>query len=207
MLKRIVEISQSRTYLSVRLGQLVVRHAETAGKPGIRGESVSQIPCEDFGLLLVDHAGTTYTHSVLTTLLECGAGVVFCGEDHHPVGMLLPVVGNSVQTARMRAQVGAKEPLKKQLWRQLMVAKIGHQAKVLGPDSAAYESLQGLARRVRSGDPENVEAQASRKYWPAFLADLEFRRRVSGMAPNNLLNYGYMVVRAAVARALCGPRG
>ena len=194
MIKRIIEISRARTHLAIRYGQLLVKQD---------GEQVSSIPCEDIGVLLVDHRGVTYTHSVFTKLLDCGAAVVLCGGDHHPAGMLLPLESNSVQTERFRFQIETKEPVKKRLWKQVIRAKIKHQAKVVGSDSDVYKSLMALRERVRSGDPDNIEAQASRKFWPVYLQGERFRRNVNGAAPNNLLNYGYMVVRAAVARALC----
>jgi len=213
MIKRIVEISQARTYLSIKYSQLIIKE---------EGEQVGSIPCEDIGVLLVDHRGTTYTHSVFTELLRCGAAVVLCGENHHPKGMILPLESNTLQTEHFRKQVEAKEPVKKRLWKQIVKAKIKHQAKLAGKESSVYKSLMALRKRVRSGDPDNIEAQASRKFWPAYLADLipndnirgqadsstalgmtTFRRNVEGPPPNNMLNYGYMVMRAAVARALC----
>ncbi|MBN1972753.1 MAG: type II CRISPR-associated endonuclease Cas1 [Sedimentisphaerales bacterium] len=201
MIKRIVEISQSKTYLSIRYGQLLLNQ---------NGEQVSSIPCEDIGILLVDHSGVTYTHSVFTELLSKGASVVLCGSDHHPTGMLLPIESNSLQTERFRYQIEAKEPLKKKLWKQIIQAKIRHQAAIVGTDSDVYKPLMTLRHRVRSGDPDNIEAQASRKFWPAYfncLTDsstaLGMTRDTDGKPPNNMLNYGYMVMRAAVARAIC----
>lgn len=194
MIKRIVEISQSKSHLKVKYGQLVI---------GQNGSDVSIIPCEDIGVLLVDHQGVSYTHSVFTELLKCGAAVVLCGQNHHPTGMLLPLDSNSIQTERFRQQINVKEPVKKQLWKQIVQAKIKHQAKLLGRDSDEYKALMGLRQKVRSGDPENIESQSSRRFWPAFFCDANFRRDINGPWPNNLLNYGYMVMRAAVARALC----
>ncbi len=196
MIKRIVEISSARTHLSIRYEQLVIRE---------NGSELSRIPCEDIGVLLVDHQGTTYTHCVFTELLAKGAAVVLCGGDHHPAGMLLPIESSSLQTERYRVQIETKEPIKKRLWRQIVRAKIRHQAKIVGPGSEAYKPLMTLRQRVRSGDPENIEAQASKKYWPAYIQELisDFRRDADGRPPNNMLNYGYMVMRAAVARALC----
>ena len=211
MIKRIIEISRGRTRLSVKNGQLLIESKEEKGAGAshsdwqarrMRCERLTRVPCEDVGILLVDHAGTVYTHSVFTELLKYGAAVVLCGRDHHPTGMFLPVEGNSLQTERMRQQAKAKEPLKKQIWKQIIQAKIRHQAKVLGPECGAYNFLLELAHRVKSGDKGNIESQASRRYWPDYLAD--FRRKREGLPPNNMLNYGYMVVRAAVARALCG---
>ena len=194
MIKRIVEISQARTYLSIKFSQLIIKEG---------GEQVASIPCEDIGVLLVDHRGTTYTHSVFTELLEKGTAVVLCGENHHPSGLLLPLESNTLQTERFRIQIEAKEPVKKRLWKQIVRAKIKHQAKLAGRDSDIYRSLMTLRDRVRSGDPDNIEAQASRKFWPAYLQGEKFRRNINGQPPNNMLNYGYMVMRAAVARALC----
>jgi len=194
MIKRIVEISSARTRLSIKYGQLIIKE---------ESEQVSSIPCEDIGVLLVDHQGTSYTHSVFTELLEKGAAIVLCGGNHHPAGMLLPIESNSVQTERFRQQIEVKEPVKKRLWKQIVKAKIKHQAKLAGKDSDIYKSLMTLRHRVRSGDPENIEAQASRKFWPVYLQDVSFHRNINGPPPNNMLNYGYMVMRAAVARALC----
>lgn len=194
MIKRIIEISQARTHLAIRYGQLIIKR---------NGEQLSSIPCEDIGVLLVDHSGVTYTHTVFTELLAKGTAIVLCSGNHHPTGMLLPIESNSVQSERFRQQIEVKEPVKKRLWKQVIRAKIKHQAKLVGSDSSVYRNLIALRKRVRSGDPENIEAQASKKFWGVFIQDLEFRRNIKGAAPNNLLNYGYMVMRAAVARALC----
>ena len=194
MIKRIVEISSARTHLSIRYRQLILKQ---------EGEQVSSIPCEDIGVLLVDHQGVSYTHSVFTELLRCGAAVVLCGGNHHPAGMLLPIESNSVQTERFRQQIEVKEPVKKRLWKEIVRAKVKHQAKVVGKESDVYKTLMALRDRVRSGDPDNIESQASKKYWAYFIDDEKFRRDINGLPPNNLLNYGYMVIRAAVARALC----
>jgi CRISPR-associated protein Cas1 len=194
MIKRIVEISSARTFLSVRYGQLVIKE---------NGAELSQIPCEDIGVLLIDHQGTSYTHCVFTELLGHGAAIVLCGGNHHPAGMLLPLESNSEQGERFRRQIQAKEPVKKRLWKQLVQAKIQHQARIVGKGTETYTALMALRQRVRSADPQNLEAQASRKFWASFLQGIEFRRDAGGAPPNNLLNYGYTVMRAAVARALC----
>jgi CRISPR-associated protein Cas1 len=194
VIKRVVEISSARRHLSIQHNQLVIREG---------AEELGRIPCEDIGVLLVDHCGVSYTHSVLTTLLDKGAAVVLCDGTHHPAGMLFPLESNSVQTERFREQVRATEPLKKRLWQQLIQAKIAHQAAIVADDEATFRALKAMEKRVRSGDPENVEAQASKRYWTSFLQHIEFKRSRDGGTPNNLLNYGYMVMRAAVARALC----
>jgi CRISP-associated protein Cas1 len=194
MISKIIEISNAGTYLSVKLGQLVVRRKD---------EDSRQIPCEDVGVLLVDHSGVTYTHSVFTTLLKHGAAVVICNGNHHPAGMFLPIESNSLQSERFRDQIQAKEPVKKRLWQQIIRAKITHQAAVIEQDSQTARKLLNLRSRVRSGDTSNIESQASRLYWQAYMGDVDFRRKREGAPPNNLLNYGYMVMRAAVARAIC----
>ncbi len=194
MIKKIIEISQARTHLSIRYGQLILKR---------EGEQISSISCEDVGVLLVDHRGVTYTHSVFTELLKNGAAIVLCGEDHHPSGMILPIESNSVQTERYRHQIKVKEPVKKRLWKQIVRAKIRHQAKLVKDDEAAYGALKILEKKVRSGDPENIEARASKIFWSSFFEDESFRRDINGPSPNNMLNYGYMVMRAAVARAIC----
>jgi len=196
MIKKIIEISEAGAHLAVRHAQLIVKRD---------GAQISSIPCEDVGVLLVDHIGVTYTHCVFTELLRCGAAVVLCGGNHQPTGMLLPIESNILQTERFREQIEAKEPVKKRLWRQIVRAKIKHQARLIGQDSDVYKVLMVLRDKVRSGDPENIEAQASKKFWPAYVQDIisEFHRDIEGRPPNNMLNYGYMVMRAAVARALC----
>ena len=193
MIKRIIEISGGPTRLSIEHGQLVIDRPE---KPR------ATAPCEDVGVLLVDHPAVTYTHGVFTTLLDNGAAVVLCGYDHHPAGLFLPVSGNTVQSERYRNQIDAALPLKKRLWQGIVITKVKQQAAILRAASGADEGLGALASRVRSGDPENLEAQAAQRYWPHLLGP-DFRRDRAGAPPNNLLNYGYMALRAAIARALC----
>lgn len=193
MIKRTIEISGRGNHLYISDGSLCIRRGK---------QVVGRIPLEDLGLLILDSPGTTYTHSLLTDVLNSGAAVLPCGKDHHPCGLFLPQ-RNSLQTQRLTVQVGASLPLKKRLWKQIIQAKIRNQAFLLDDESVQKQWLVSLAGKVRSGDPENIEAQAARRYWPALLGD-NFRRRREGSPPNNLLNYGYMVLRAMVARAVCG---
>ncbi len=193
MIKKIIEISQQRTALSIRYGQLILK----------REDGENSIPCEDIGILLVDNPATVYTHSVFTELLKAGTAVVLCGNDHLPIGCLLPIESNVIQTQRCLQQIKAKEPLRKSLWQQIIRAKIKHQAKIVKDNTTIHKALMELISQVRSGDVSNVEARASKVFWGAYLQGLEFRRDAEGKPPNNLLNYGYMVVRAAVARAIC----
>lgn len=192
MLKRIVEISGGPTRLSVANRQLVLEKPESER---------ATVPIEDLGVLLVDHPAVSYTHGVFTGLLDAGAAVVLCGGDHHPVGMFLPLSGHREQSERFRHQVDAPLPLKKRMWREIVAAKIAQQGAILEFFSGKDEGLSEFSGRVRSGDPENAEAQAAQRYWPALLGR-DFRRDRAGPPPNNLLNYGYMALRAATARAL-----
>jgi CRISPR-associated protein Cas1 len=194
MIRRIIEVSSGPARLSVRHRQLVI---ERHGQPD------ASVPCEDVGVLIVDHPAVGYTHGVFTHLLEAGAAVVLCGRDHHPAGLLLPVDANSLQTERHRAQIDAPRPLQKRLWQAVVAAKIRLQAAVLRSIASTDAGLGAIAGRVRSGDPDNREAVAAQRYWPALLGPT-FRRQRGGAPPNNYLNYGYMALRAATARALAG---
>jgi len=152
--------------------------------------------------VLVDHPQTTYTHAALARLADCGAAVVLCGRNHLPAAIVLPLADHSQVVWRIREQLSAKRPLKKQLWRQIVRAKIRGQAENLPEATAARNKLLALVHQVKSGDPANVEARAARLYWAHWLAEEEFRRNPDLPGTNAMLNYGYAVVRAAVARAL-----
>ncbi len=199
MIKRTIEISQQSVHLSVRLDQLLLQPHDA---PECESRS---IPCEDIGVLLVDHGRTTYSHHALATLVENDAVVIVCGHDHHPVGILLPLADHTQVVWRINDQLQVSKPTKKQLWKQIVQAKIRAQAANLPPNSPAFTRLQRLARGVKSGDTEHAESQAARLYWSVWLPEgIPFRRdqeRTAG-PPNNMLNYGYSVLRAAIARAL-----
>ena len=193
MIRRTIEVSSGPARLSIRNRQLVIQR---------EGQQPITVPAEDIGLLLVDHQAVTYTHAVFTALAEAGAALVLCGGEHLPSSLMMPLAANTVQTERFAAQIAAGAPLKKQLWRQIVAAKLTLQAAVLKAASGSDGGLRAMARRVRSGDPDNLEAQAAQRYWPRLFGHT-FRRGRDGEPPNNLLNYGYMALRAAVARALC----
>ena len=213
MIKRTIEISQQPAHLTVRNDQLLLLPKDDDGQELPR----ASIPCEDIGVVLVEHCGTTFSHAALTRLLHHGAALVICGRDHLPAGMLLPVGEHSQVVPRLQQQIAIGKPLCKQLWKQIIQAKIRAQADNLAPGSAIRSRLLNLARNVRSGDPTNVEAQAARAYWQVWLStdggnddahgplratQTDFRRDHAGPPPNNLLNYGYAIMRAAVARAV-----
>jgi CRISPR-associated protein Cas1 len=193
VIKRTLEISRDPAYLSVRLDQLQIERKD---------HSPATIPCEDIGVLLVDHPQVTYTHGALVKLAESDAVVVVCGKNHLPVAIVMPLADHSQVVWRVNEQIALGKPLRKQLWKQLIQAKVRAQAANLPPESSARRKLLALARQVRSGDPENVEARAARVYWRHWLPDRPFRRDPDGGDLNPLLNYGYAVIRAAVARAI-----
>jgi CRISPR-associated protein Cas1 len=160
-------------------------------------------PIEDIGLLILDHQQITITQSLLAKLLANNTAVITCDATHHPTGMLLNLDGNSLQSQHFQAQLEASVPLKKQLWQQTISAKITNQATVLALQREEHKLLLNYADTVKSGDSENHEAKAAAYYWKRVFPDyLEFRRERYGLPPNNLLNYGYAILRALVARSL-----
>lgn len=163
------------------------------------------VPIEDIGLLFLDHQQITITQSLLAKLLANNTAVITCDHKHHPVGMLFSLDGHTLQSQKFQFQVEASTPLKKQLWQQTVVAKIENQAAVLERQRQENKTLINYAREVKSGDSDNHEARAAAYYWKRIFPDfLQFTRDPDGYPPNNLLNYGYAIVRAIVARSLTG---
>lgn len=194
MIKHTVEISRDPVYLCVKNKQLELRKTD---------EIVRRIPCEDIGVVLVDHPQTTYTHAALMELVESDAAVVICGRNHLPIGLLLPLSDHTNVAWRIRDQIKVRKPVLKQLWRQIIQAKIRASAKNLQPSEPARAKLLEMAQMVRSGDPTNIEAHAAKVYWQHWLPkEYRFKRDVEAEGLNSFLNYGYSVVRAALARAL-----
>ena len=192
MIRKTVEFSTPGTRLSVANSQLVVERPDLPK---------ATLPIEDLGVVIVDDIRATYTQSVFLSLLEAGATVLVTGRDHLPAGMMLPLDAHHVQTERHRAQVETSEPVRKRAWQAIVRAKIVQQAAVLSHFTGSHGGLAPMARRVRSGDPDNLEAQAAQRYWPRLFGKT-FRRDREAEGVNALLNYGYAVVRAAVARGV-----
>jgi CRISPR-associated protein Cas1 len=159
------------------------------------------LPIEDLGVVIVDDVRASYTQAVFIELLEAGATVMVTGRDHLPAGMMLPLDAHHVQTERHRAQVEASEPVKKRAWQALIRCKISQQSAMLEHFNGEDGGLLPMSRRVRSGDPENLEAQAAQRYWPRLFGK-EFRRDRGIEGINALLNYGYAIVRGATARCV-----
>jgi CRISP-associated protein Cas1 len=192
MIKRTIDISTDGTFVSLKDQQLVLEREK---------ETVATIPVEDVGVLLIT-GRVTATTPALTAVAEAGGVVVLCGLDNMPVSVTLPLAANQTHTQRLRAQIEATKPTQKRLWTRIVRAKVLQQASRLEAGAREAERLKYLAGEVRSGDPSNVEAQAAKIYWRARFGD-DFRRDPEGRAPNNLLNYGYAILRAATARAVC----
>lgn len=184
-------------YLKTKNEQLVVELADT-------GE-VRTAAIEDIGVLILDHQQITITHSVIAKLLANNVALITCDDIHHPTGLMLNLDGHTLQSQRFQLQVEASVPLKKQLWQQTVIAKIQNQANLLAQYRIPNKTLLNLAARVKSGDSDNCEAQAANYYWKhVFPLFPGFKRFREGEPPNNLLNYGYAVLRAIVARNLVG---
>jgi CRISPR-associated protein Cas1 len=190
MIGRIVEIAGEGRYLSLDRGFLVIRHHQ---------EELGRVPIDDVSALIGNAHGLSYSNNLLVALAERGAPFVLCGPHHRPVGLLWPVEGHHRQAARMDAQVRASQPTRKRLWKHIVQTKIGMQAAVVGMFGGPEPPLRRLAHMVRSGDPGNVEGRAARLYWQ-LLFGKTFRRDHDGEGVNGLLNYGYTVLRATVAR-------
>ena len=184
-------------YLSMRNAQLVIKLPEVE-KADILSEEFKKMN------VVLDTKQITITQGALEALLENNCAVITCDSNHLPVGLLLPLVGNTTQNERFRDQLDASQPLRKQLWQQTMQYKIRNQAAILSKCShAETRCMQVWANDVRSGDPDNYEARAAVYYWKSLFGHIpNFIRDRDGVAPNNLLNYGYAILRAVVARSL-----
>lgn len=198
-------------YLSLRMGQMVIKLPEVESNellPEImKKQAEITKPIEDIGVVVLDNRRITITQGLLEALLENNCAVITCDNHSLPVGLMLPLYGNSTQNERFRYQLDASQPLRKQLWQQTIKAKIENQAAVLSACSGVpIKNMKRWADDVRSGDPDNVEGHAAAYYWRYFFNNItgleNFTRNREGMAPNNLLNYGYAILRAVVARAL-----
>jgi len=183
-------------YLKTTNDQLVIDRKE---------EAPISAPIEDIGLVILDHQQITISQALLAKLLANNVALITCNDTHHPAGMLLTLDGNTLQSQKYQAQIDASLPLKKQLWQQTVEMKISNQAAILAEVREENKYLLTLANNVKSGDSDNAEAKAAGYYWKrVFPPFLEFTRHRDGLPPNNLLNYGYAILRAIVARSLVG---
>jgi CRISPR-associated protein Cas1 len=188
-------------YLSCKNDQLVIGIPNAHGYDKMLGNTV---PIEDIGIVVLDHQHITVTQHLITKLTDNNVALVNCDEKHLPTGLLLNLSGHTLQQVRFKAQLEASVPLKKQLWQQTIKYKIANQATLLKKIGIETQNMKHWANEVKSGDGEYHEARAAAYYWSKLFEDeiIEFRRDREGKQPNGLLNYGYSILRAVVARGL-----
>ena len=197
-------------YLSLRNAQLVLHIPEVENNKtlpeAIKKEAERTIPIEDIGVVILDNRRISITSGAMEALLENNCAIITCNQKSMPVGLLLPLCGNTTQNERFRSQLEASLPLRKQLWQQTIKQKILNQEHVLRINTAQEtKCMRVWSNDVRSGDPDNLEARAAAYYWKnVFTTYPNFVRDREGTPPNNLLNYGYAILRAIIARALVG---
>lgn len=192
--ERIIDIADGGGRLVLRNEQLLFERDE--------GPAVAT-PLAELGVLLVSAKAVVYTQPLLQGLARHGVVLVIGDERHMPAAIMAPLVGHHRQSERFRLQAAASKPVQKRLWQQIVTAKVALQGRVLRDFRAHDLGLVAMAERVKSGDTENTEGQAARRYWTALFDDPTFRRDREGPGPNKLLNYGYGVLRAMTARAIC----
>ena len=207
MIKRTLFFSNP-AYLSMEHAQLVVRQKSNNhdSKDTPTEEVIRTIPIEDIGMMVLENRQITITSGLISAVVDNNTAVVTCDSRCMPTGLLLPLSGNSIQNERFRAQLDASQPLRKQLWQQTISMKIANQGKVLKMNTEVEcGCMEAWSKDVRSGDPMNLEARAAAYYWKNIFSTIpEFTRDREGDYPNNMLNYGYAILRAIVARSLVG---
>lgn len=194
-------------YLSLRNAQLVIKLPEVVKNNTLperfKEEAEITKPIEDIGVVVLDHLQITITSGLLNALLENNCAVITCDNKSMPTGLMLPLYGNTTQNERFRHQIEASLPLKKQLWQQTIKTKINNQAAILKKcTNQEIRCMKVWSSDVKSGDSDNLEARAAAYYWKNLFNIEGFTRDRDGIPPNNLLNYGYAILRAVVARSL-----
>jgi len=207
MIKRTVYFGNP-AYLNSRDDQLIIRLPEVEKNDTLpekfKKEAVASIPIEDLGVIIIDHPQITITQGLIERLLENNVAIISCDKHHLPAGLFLPLCGNTLQSERFQDQINVSEPLKKNIWQQTIEAKITNQATVLRKQGFSSDNMNYWAKNVKSGDTGNHEARAAAFYWGNIFQKSHptFTRDRNGEPPNNLLNYGYAILRAVVARSL-----
>ena len=195
-------------YLSLRNGQLVIRLPQVEKNKTVsdtfKQEAERTFPIQDLGFVILDDKRITITQGLLECLAQNNCALISCDSTHHPVALMLPMQGNTLLSERSRLQVDCPKPLRKQLWQQTVQAKIANQASNLGLlVHAENRNMLAWVGQVRSDDADNLEARAAAYYWKTIFPEYpDFVRGREGEPPNNLLNYGYAILRAIVARSL-----
>jgi len=194
MIKRIIDISDP-AYLHLKNKQLLIVK---------NGETVGSVPIEDLGVVILENPQIVITQMAIIACQKNNVAVVFCDDKHLPYSLLLPVSdANTLHNKILRQQVEMTRPTKKRLWKQIVIHKIQQQIRTLEWAGKNASQLQRLATKVKTGDPENIEAQAAKKYWNLLFGD-NFHRNIDESGINSLLNYGYAIIRAMIARAIVG---
>jgi len=195
MIKRTLYFGNS-CLLRKKNNQLVAEFAADTGNPEL------SVPIEDIGLLMLDNCQITISTALLMALNENNTAVINCNDSHLPYGLMLPMFSHNIFPEKLRNQLEASVPLMKNLWMQTVVAKISNQSALLKRKGANTEKMEYYIRQVKSGDPQNIEGRAAAYYWKQLWAERFFVRHRFGEPPNNLLNYGYAILRAVIARSL-----
>ncbi|GGB73169.1 CRISPR-associated endonuclease Cas1 [Flavobacterium suaedae] len=193
MIKRTLFFGNS-AYLSTKNEQLVVTYPDS--------EETKTVPIEDIGMLVLENQQITITNGLLEKLIYNKAAIINCNQQHMPIGLLMPLSGHTEQSERFKSQINASLPLKKNLWQQTVASKILNQAGLLQERGTPIRKMQQWAKNVTSGDTLNHEARAAVYYWQNLFDIENFTRHQNGVPPNNLLNYGYAILRGITARAL-----
>ncbi|WP_077197495.1 type II CRISPR-associated endonuclease Cas1 [Prevotella ihumii] len=197
-------------YLSMRNDQMVLRIPEVVTNEALpqmlKDEAVRTIPIEDIGVVVLDNKRITITSGLMEALLANNCAIISCDSKSMPTGMMLPLSGNTLQNERFRHQLESSLPLRKQLWQQTIKQKILNQEHVLRTNTTTEtKCMRVWAVEVRSGDADNTEARAAAYYWKNLFPTIpNFVRDREGIPSNNLLNYGYAILRAVIARSLVG---
>ena len=192
MIKRTLLI-ENKASISTKNLQLIIKTEERE----------TSIPIEDIGFLLIDNAEVYLSMNSMNLLVDNNVSLIICGANHLPNGMFLNLNSHHIQQQLFKKQIDASEPLKKQLWQQTIIEKIKNQGQLLSMFTQQKNPLNHYASKVLSGDTSNMEGAAAAHYWKAFF-EHDFKRERFGDYPNNFLNYGYAILRAATARALSG---
>lgn len=194
MIKRTL-LFGSPAYLSTKNEQLLVAYPD-------KEQESKTVAIEDIGVIVLENQQITITNGLLEKLIHNNVAIINCDQQHMPVGLLMPLCGHSEQTVRFKHQINASIPLKKNLWQQTISAKIMNQAGLLKEKGIPMRKMELWAKEVNSGDSLNHESRAAVYYWSKLFGDENFNRSQKGIAPNNLLNYGYAILRGITARAL-----
>jgi CRISP-associated protein Cas1 len=205
MIKRTLYFS-SPAYLSLQNNQMLLKLPEVVSNGNLpeilKKEAQTSFPIEDIGLLILDNQRITLTQGLVEKLITNNVSLLWCDSSHMPTAITLPLSHNDTYTEKVRYQIEATEPLKKQLWKQTVEAKIKNQAKTIKILGYNGLTLEKMAEKVNSGDPENIEGRAAARYWEILLKPFGVSRGQEEGPPNNLLNYGYAILRAIIARSL-----